>query len=278
MNPDEPLTLGRPGKAKPHATGAPRRAAVPADVRVARISGAFSSQVVALVGTGTTRRKVVQKAFWFAEEAEPGPDGARTVLVQPLNNQNVPSGDKQPVPLPDFLHDYSPELEYYQAEVYPRMRELKETLTRAEKQRGQGALYSAQFEYESALGLDEQNVRANFGLGLTYLARGDTDKAGDIFKRLVALDAAFAPEHKHLFNEFGISLRKSGLTDQAVAYYARALEITEEDENLFYNIARAHFERGDEARCRENLGRALELAPHMEVALRFLEFLDKKAG
>jgi tetratricopeptide (TPR) repeat protein len=272
------LTADPVRKKNAPAQGKPKRAKIPADVRVEKISGAFSTQAVSQVGTGTTRRKTVQKAYWFAEEGEPGDDGTRLVQVRPLNNNNVPSGPRESVPLPDFLSRFSPELEYYQAEVYPRMRELKETLKRAEEQRDQGALYSAQFEYESALGLDEKNVRANFGLGLTYMARGDADKAGDIFKRVVALDAAFAPEHKHLFNEFGINLRKSGLTDQAVEYYSRALAITEDDENLFYNIARAYFERGDEAECRENLQRALALNPDMDAALRFMEFLDKKTG
>jgi tetratricopeptide (TPR) repeat protein len=93
---------------------------------------------------------------------------------------------------------------------------------------------------------------------------------------VVTLDAAFTPEHKHLFNEFGINLRKSKLTDQAVDYYKRALEITHDDENLYYNIARAYFERGDKDDCRENLHKALELAPDMEVAQKFLEYLDKE--
>nr|WP_286181791.1 tetratricopeptide repeat protein [Desulfovibrio sp. Huiquan2017] len=267
------------GAPKPSRTaGASRPRRTPADARAVKISGAFSTQETAMVGTGTTRRKTVQKSFWFAEEIEPAPDGDRMVRVQPLNTHNVPSGPKEDVPFPDFLARFSPEIEFYQAEVYPRMRELSDTLQRAEEQRGQGALYSAQFEFESALGLDEQNVRANFGLGLTYLARGDADKASDIFRRVVALDAAFSPEHKHLFNEFGINLRKSGLTDQAVTYYARALEITQDDENLFYNIARAHYERGDETECRKFLQQALELAPTMDVALQFLDFLDNKAS
>jgi tetratricopeptide (TPR) repeat protein len=274
---EEIITLGPPSK-NSRAKGKPKRAKIPADVPVEKITGAFSTESVSQVGTGTTQRKTVQKAYWFAEEGEPDEDGIRIIHVQPLNSHNVPTGDAEPVALPDFLARFSPELEFYHAEVFPRMRELKDTLVRAEEQRDQGALYSAQFEYESALDLDEKNVRGNFGLGLTYMARGDADKAADIFKRVVALDAAFAPEHKHLFNEFGISLRKSGLTDQAVEYYSRALTITEDDEHLFYNIARAYFERGDEAECRENLQRALELNPKLEVALRFMEFLEGKAG
>lgn len=271
-----PESIHFPDKARKDSRSG--RAAVPADVRVEKISGAFSTKSETVLGSGATRRKAVRKAYWYAEEADPADDGVRMILVRPLNANKVPSGSGDIVPLPDFLTRFSPELEFYQTEVYPRIRELGDTLARAEEQRGRGALYSAQFEFESALGLDEQNVRANFGLGLTYMQRGDAEKAGDIFKRVVSLDAAFSPEHKHLFNEFGISLRKSGLTDQAVEYYSRALEIADDDENLRYNIARAQFERGEEAECRANLVKALEIAPRMDEANRFLEFLDKRKG
>jgi len=241
-----------------------------------RISGVFSSQTVAKVGTGTTVRKMIQKAYWFAEEGAQEENGSSIVFVQPLNNNNIPSGPKEALPLPDFLERFNPELEYYQAEVYPKMKEMNSTLKRAEQQREQGALYSAQFEYEATLNFDEQNVRANFGLGLTYMERGETEKAGDIFERVVGLDAAFAPEHKHLFNEFGINLRKSKLIDQAVEYYTRALEITENDENLYYNIARAYFEQGDKDECKSNLAKALELNPSFEEANKFMEYLNKE--
>lgn len=253
----------------------PIRPEIPDDVKIQKISGAFSSQTVSTVGTGTTQRKSIQKSYWFAEEIEPDEEGNRIVVVQPLNNNNVPSGPKEELQLGDFLSRFSPELEYYQQEVFPKMKEMNSTLKRAEEHREQGALYSAQFEFEAALEFDVQNVRANFGLGLTYMARGENEKAGDIFERVVTLDAAFTEEHKHLFNEFGINLRKSQLLDQAVEYYSRALEITKDDENLYYNIARAYFERGEKDLCRENLQKALELNPTMEVANQFLEYLDK---
>ncbi len=248
---------------------------IPEDVELEKIFGVFSSQSVNRVGTGTTSRKAIQKSYWFAEEADQDENG-RVVMVQPLNNNNIPSGPKEGFPLPDFLEKFDPELEYYQAEVYPRMQEMDSTLKRAENQREQGALYSAQFEYEATLNFDEQNVRANFGLGLTYMERGETEKAGDIFERVVCLDAAFTPEHKHLFNEFGINLRKSKLLDQAVEYYTRALEITENDENLYYNIARAYFEQGEKDECKANLAKALELNPSFEEANKFLAYINKE--
>ncbi|QGY41961.1 tetratricopeptide repeat protein [Pseudodesulfovibrio cashew] len=251
---------------------------MPPGVKRKRLSGVFSSQTVAKVGTGTTTRKTIQKAYWFAEEKAPAPGEEPVVVVQPLNTNNVPSGPKDEVPLSDFLDRFNPEIEYHQKVVFPKMKELSTTIQRAEAQRDQGALYSAEFEFSNALAVDEENVRANFGLGLTYMERGDAAKAADLFERVVGLDAAFAPEHKHLFNEFGINLRKSKLLDQAVAYYSRALELTENDENLFYNIARAYFERGDVDQCRENLSKALEIHPGFDEAKKFLEYLEKRGG
>jgi tetratricopeptide (TPR) repeat protein len=106
--------------------------------------------------------------------------------------------------------------------------------------------------------------------------RGEATKAKDILGRIVGLDAAFAPEHKHLFNEFGISLRKSRMVDQSIEYYTRALTMTETDENLHYNAARAYFDKGDLQKCREHLDRALALNPAHEEVAKFIEFLDKK--
>jgi len=236
-----------------------------------KIKGLFSTQTVEKVGTGTTQRKTISKMFWFCTQADSG-----EVMVQALNKNLVPAGASTAVPLDDFLAKYNPEPEMYQKNVYPKMQELSSTVQRAEEQRQRGALYSAQFEYENALAVDEENVRANFGLGLTYVERGEAVKAKDILGRIVGLDAAFAPEHKHLFNEFGISLRKSRMVDQSIEYYTRALAMTETDENLHYNAARAYFDKGDLAKCREHLDRALAINPAHEEVAKFLEFLNTK--
>lgn len=236
-----------------------------------KIKGLFSTQTVEKVGTGTTQRKTISKMFWFCTQNDEG-----LVMVQALNKSLVPAGGSTPVPLEDFLARYSPEPEMYLKNVYPKMQELNSTVQRAEEQRQRGALYSAQFEYENALAVDEENVRANFGLGLTYVERGESVKAKDILGRIVALDAAFAPEHKHLFNEFGISLRKSRMVDQSIEYYTRALAMTETDENLHYNAARAYYDKGDLAKCRGHLDRALALNPAHEEAGKFLEYLNGK--
>lgn len=131
-------------------------------------------------------------------------------------------------------------------------------------------------EFNTALNIDEENIRANFGLGLTYLDRGDDTRANDIFERLVKLDAAFEPEHKHLFNEFGINLRKNKMYEQSVEYYERAMELSESDENLHYNVARAYYEKELFAQAFKSLTRALELNPGFAEAEQFRRFLLEK--
>ncbi len=236
-----------------------------------KINGVFSTQVIQKVGTGTTVRKTVKKTYWMVDETDAG-----EVEIQPLNSNYVPSGPKRKVTKDEFLEKFAPEPEFYINTVYPKMREMNMAVVTGEKHREKGENFSAELEFNHALNIDEENVRANFGLGLTYLERGDDSKANDIFQRLVKLEAAFESEHKHLFNEFGINLRKNKMYDQSVEYYQRALGLSTVDENLHYNIARAWFEKQNYAKVKEHLDEAMRLNPAFEEGKKFLDYLAKK--
>ena len=236
-----------------------------------KIKGVFSTQEMRKVGTGTTTKKTIQKAYWFADETEEG-----TVFVQPLNNNYVPSGPKRTVEKDDFLSKFSPEMEFYVQTVFPRIRELSKTVARADRHRKRGEHFSAEFEYGNALKVDEENVRANFGLGLTYLDRGQTEKADDVFNRLVKLEAAFEQEHKHLFNDFGISLRKNKMHQQSIDYYHKAIDLGDADENLYCNMARAYFDAQKYAEAADSLIKVLHMNPSHEVASKFLQWMKSK--
>ncbi len=235
------------------------------------ITGVFSLQEIRKVGTGTTTRKTIQKAFWFCTEL---PDGS--IEVQPLNTNYIPSGPKRRVPKDEFLASFAPEPEVYISNVFPRIRELNKTIALADRHRGNKEFFSAEMEYGKALKVDEENIRANFGLGITYLERGEGAKADNIFERLVKLDTAFESEHKHLFNEFGINLRKNKMLDQAVVYYGRALELSGEDENLLHNMARAHLEKGNHDQALTYLLKSLQLSPTLEASVKFLTWMISK--
>lgn len=236
-----------------------------------KINGVFSSQEVRKVGTGSTTRKTIQKTFWFCTEMDDG-----YLEVQPLNTNYVPSGPKKKLSKEQFFSSFAPEPEMYITTVYPKMREMSKNIARGDRYRERGELYSAEMEYGSALKVDDENVRANFGLGITYLERGEADKADNIFERLVKLEAAFEEEHKHLFNEFGIKLRKNKLIDQSVTYYERALELCPHDEHLLYNTARAYLDAKRLDKALEYLLQCLEINPTLEPAVKFLQWLVTK--
>lgn len=236
-----------------------------------RIKGIFSTQAIQKVGTGTTTRRTIQKMYWFVEE-----DASHTLEIQPLNKNYIPSGPKRVIPLEELLEKFSPEPEFYMSTVYPRMRELNMVIQKGEHHREKGEIFSAELEFGQALAVDEENIRANFGLGLTYLDRGESNKADDIFQRLVHLDATYDKEHKHLFNEFGMNLRKNKMLDQALSYYQRAEELAAGDDNLMFNIARAFFDKKQYDKTAEYLQKAVGLNAANAEARRFLTFLAEK--
>ena len=236
-----------------------------------KLGGVFSTQIIQKVGTGTTTRKTVKKTYWYVIECDQD-----VIEIQPLNVNYVPSGPKRRIPKEDFLEKFAPEPEFYVSNVFPKMQELNKSVNKGEEHREKGENFSAELEFDHALKIDEENVRANFGLGLTYLERGEDKKSDDIFQRLVKLEAAFEPEHKHLFNEFGINLRKNRMFDQAVQYYERALNLQESDENIHYNIARAYFEKQKMEKVLEHLNKSLEMNPNLDESKKFLQYLQEK--
>lgn len=253
------------------ASPAPQQSATSSEQNKTEVRGVFSTQEIRKVGTGTTTRKTVQKTFWFVEQH------GDTIECQPLNANYVPSGPKRKITMDELIAKFSPELEFYQMSVYPKMREVEQSVGKGDSHREKGETFAAEYEYSRALKVDVANVRANFGIGLTYMERGELDKAQNIFDRLLKLDGAFDAEHKHLFNEFGINLRKNKMLTQSVEYYQRALQLTANDENLHMNLARVLLETKDMDGCLEHLFTALELSPRHEISLKFLAWLLQKS-
>jgi tetratricopeptide (TPR) repeat protein len=222
----------------------------------------FSTITEIKVGTGTTAKKQRNKLLWHVQQKDVDEFGIRKI-----NPQFVPVGEEKIIDQEELLADYTPEVEIHNSRVEPAMCALRKTIAKGDKHRSKGEPLSAEMEYSKALDVDETNVRAVFGLGLVYLDRKDKEKSKAVFEQLVALEATFDLKHKHLFNEFGIALRKNELYDEAVKYYSRAVDLTSDDENLYYNLARAFYEKGDWEHCLEFVSHSLRLNPYLEHSL-----------
>ncbi|NJB67820.1 tetratricopeptide (TPR) repeat protein [Desulfobaculum xiamenense] len=224
-------------------------------------AGVFSEEVSATVGFGATKRRTVTKKLWFVERTENG-----DTTMRPVNKNLVPTGNAVPTTPEDVLRDFVPEPDMFMSQVAPRMRELEQTVDVADDHREKGELYSAEFQYVQALEVDEDHIRANFGIGLTYLEQGELDKSRSTLEKIVSLDAAFTEAHKHLFNEFGIRLRRNGMFRECIAYYTRAMELGENDDHLLFNVARAHYEAQDIDKAMIAIEECLRLNPALGEA------------
>ncbi len=232
----------------------------------------FSTAEVTKVGTGTTTRKHVAKQYYYVLGI-----GDNMFSVRLINENYVPSGEGKIIEIDTLKDRYALELDFYEDKVIPAMDQLEELLDEGDEHRAEGQLYSAERSYNKALGMDEENLRALFCLGLVYLELEDNEKATDMMESLLKVKSAFDGKNEHLFNEFGISLRKSGLYGEAVEYYSQATSYVKDDENLYYNLARANYERNEWGQCVMALERCYTLVPGMEHATNMLNIIVRLA-
>lgn len=244
----------------------------PQDTAEAMIPGLFSTQTKAPNRMdGIQVSSYTNKIYWFAEY-----DSQGRLTVQPLNAQMVPSGVKLPVTLEALTKKYTAEQNVYEKSVLPKIRRLEGILDKADDLRREEKHERAAVEYRRALAINEESIRGHFGMGLVHLAKGDKQKANEVFTHLLKMEDAFEEQHKHIFNEFGISLRKNKMFDEATAFYGRALQLTKNDENLHINLARTLWEVKKFSACTIHLVEALQIAPCNKAATDFLMWMLTK--
>lgn len=236
--------------------------------RADKVSGVFSTQEIKKVGAGATQRRTKTKQYWLVNELDGG-----QAEIQPINENLVPIGKKRIIRLEDLLERFEPEPEFYVKTGRASMEAWQELKDRT----GEGAVEISLegFNLTGSPEDVEKSARSSFGLGLTYLKRGNREKAEDIFRRLAEVEADFVPEHKHMFNEFGVSLRKQSLLDLALKHYLRALKLAGDDENLLHNIARAYFEKKDIPMAVQALEKSLAINPGLVASRKFLRFIQR---
>lgn len=232
----------------------------------------FSTTEIVKVGTGTTTRKHASKQYCYVEQQEDG-----NFSVSPINENYLPSGESRVIVLKTLAEKYVPELEFFEEKTLPAMDQLEEHLDDGDLHREEGRHYSAEREYNKALGMDRQNMRALFSLGLTYLEMQNMDKARDMMDAILGVKTAFSGKNEHLYNEFGISLRKAGLFDEAVKYYSEAIKYVKNDQNLYYNLARANYERNNYQACVDALGMCYAIDPEMEASSELFNIILRMA-
>ena len=235
-----------------------------------QILGVYSERKAEEIGTGATRGVHEQLIYWFARRLDDD-----NFELQPLNTNHLPSGVKKIVSKGVFIKGFAPENKYYEQHTVAALKSLKAKVDKGEELFCKGELQKAEQEFLKALMLDDQNAKANLGLGSVYCENKNFKNLKKVLDVLLGNDATFQEEQRHQFNTFGISLRKSGLLEEAVKFYRAALDFNPQDENLHFNLARALFESKDLRLSLNHLEEALNLNPEMEEAAKLRNYVLK---
>lgn len=228
--------------------------------------GVYLEITRAHLGTGHTAKEQELRNYYQAQMKEDG-----QVRVTLLDIQGDPLPITQTVPLDEFEKRF-----FIQPDFFKNMKSLKEIkiermLDKASGHMAAREFNSAEMEYNSVLKLDEENLRAKFGIGKVYLGQGDLEKAREVFEGLTQVEAVFEDKNKHVFNELGMELRRLGMFEHSVGFYCKALTFVTDDENLYFNAGRAYYEKGNYTNAANFLKKALAMNPDLRHAQRLLK-------
>ena len=211
-------------------------------------------------GRGSGKRK----RYWFAWDC--GDAGYR---VQELDGAFQPQGEMLPIDPSTFQVVFSREPSILAAPIVRRPLHVLP---------GDEASPAKTLEQRVAERIEvESFLRAHFSTLLLKVQRGD-DVPGTLkaLQAIAEVEEGIVPEHKYMFAEFGINLRKGKLPEIALAHAKRVLLLASDDSHAHFNIARIYHTLGKLGAAEQHLLVALEFSPDLEYARDFLAYIGRQ--
>lgn len=226
------------------------------------VLGVYTSLHASKRGAGTTSHMDQQTIYWFIARA-PGGEYA----AQPLNDKELPSGMVQQIDEEQFFTNYRPEPEYYDIHLRGVANSLREKIN------------GLQTPKEVPELSEEEDTLRNGLLAFVHGSVGNSFSETDLYTLRTMLDSIrqtknLVMEYQKTITSAAIVLRRNKDFSKAVEYYRRALKVEGQNDHIFFNLARVFFEMGNLKDCREALNNALAKNPELDMARRFLGYLD----
>jgi len=200
-----------------------------------------------------------RKQYWFVWD-----NGDGGYSVQSLDGAFTPQGEILAVEASTFRASFSPEPTIL---VAPMGRSPVSAAPSRQQPEQQAAAYAEV----------EKFLRAHFGALLLKIRRGDDLPASlEALQELAEVEEGIVPEHKYMFAEFGIDLRKGRMPEIALAHAKRVLALAPSDGHAHFNIARIYHTLGRLGDAEQHLLAALEYAPDLEYARDFIAYIGKE--
>lgn len=143
--------------------------------------------------------------------------------------------------------------------------------------------------FQKALRINDLFAEAYQGLAEAYKGKGDQEQCQFYLKKAATLYAEFDRMEKvkeifidilkfdntanNPFNTLGVRLRKTGDYQAAIRAYKQALELTPNDENIYYNMAKAFFFMDDKEDALKYVTMALRMNRDFGEALKLYKSL-----
>lgn len=123
----------------------------------------------------------------------------------------------------------------------------------------------------------ETALRDSFERAMRSLGRQRERKGALVaLERIATIQDGIEPEHKFMFRDFGVALRKKKLHDLAVACARRAVELSPNDDHARFNLARVLGLAGIYEEAEAQLGAARKLNPNEKIYERLAGYLRKQ--
>jgi len=225
---------------------------------MATFIGVYSSSTPRSRGGRDANRR---KRYWFVWDC--GDAGYR---IQSLDGAFQPQGESLPIEPSTFHATFTLESSIL---VAPVLRQGREPVAPS------AVKTSAQREAERTE--VENHLRSHFDALLLQIRRGDDVQ--DALKALEAIaevEEGIVAEHKYMFADFGIDLRKGQQPKIALAHAKRALSLAPGDSHAHFNIARIYYMLDQLDDAEQHLQVALEFSPDLECARDFLMYIGKE--
>ncbi len=117
----------------------------------------------------------------------------------------------------------------------------------------------------------EEEIRNKIVQAIGFIDQDNLTKAWEIMNESEDIREAVALH----YNDIGMQCRADKSFAEAVKNYSRALTVSPDDENLHYNMGRAHCEAGDLDKAEAFLANAMKLNPEFKEGKIFYDYLLK---
>jgi Flp pilus assembly protein TadD len=133
------------------------------------------------------------------------------------------------------------------------------------------ALQYAEREFNVALNINPQDVRALNGLAVIFYKRGQLDEAIRVFEVLAADKA----DNPHFHSNLGVMYMEKGLFDAAIKEFKAAVDLDPAYPETYGNLGLAFMKKGQLKDARQAYEHALRIYPEFTYAQKQLDEINR---